>query len=380
MSLYLRLPRARIHKLGLFTRNISYIRKYIPMETLVEEETLPHYDFSHFYPVKIGDAYQDRYQVIGKLGYGAYFTSWLCRDSQVDRYKVLKVLTPLPNHSTARAGEVRVYEHLSKIESSHLGQGLLHELYDTFKLAGPSGENQCVVLQPMHMTLHEMMKLNPKPFDMPLLKMTVRRVLLALDFLHSKAGVIHTDLKADNLMLSIEDPSMLTDFAIAELQSPSPGKQGYGPLILCGFGQARIGRSHESGPGDIEMPWGCPVDIWNLAGLIWDLFEGEHLFGDISNARDWHDAPIHLAMMVALIGLPPSEFVRHSETAEQCFDSNEDDEPTPNILRETRGKRLSGEEKELFLAFIRSMLKWMPEERYTAKQLLEHPYTCCDCL
>jgi non-specific serine/threonine protein kinase len=44
----------------------------------------------------------------------------------------------------------------------------------------------------MHMTLHEMMKLSPKPFDMPLLKMTVRRVLLALDFLHSEAGVVHT--------------------------------------------------------------------------------------------------------------------------------------------------------------------------------------------
>jgi non-specific serine/threonine protein kinase len=112
--------------------------------------------------------------------------------ARVDKYKVLKVSTPLPNHSTARVGEVRVYEHLSKIESSHPGQGLLRELYDTFELAGPSGENQCLVLQPMHMILPEMMKLNPKPFDMPLLKMTVRRVLLALDFLHSEAGVVHT--------------------------------------------------------------------------------------------------------------------------------------------------------------------------------------------
>jgi non-specific serine/threonine protein kinase len=37
-------------------------------------------------------------------------------------------------------------------------------------------------------------------------------------------------------------------------------------------------------------------------------------------------------------------------------------------------KRLSGEEKELFLAFTKCMLKWMPEERYTAKQFLEHPF------
>ena len=46
----------------------------------VDEETLPHYDPEQFYPVHIGDLFKDRYQVAGKLGYGAYSTSWLCRD------------------------------------------------------------------------------------------------------------------------------------------------------------------------------------------------------------------------------------------------------------------------------------------------------------
>lgn len=49
-------------------------------ETLVDEETLPHYDPEQFYPVHIGDVFKKRYQVTGKLGYGAYSTSWLCRD------------------------------------------------------------------------------------------------------------------------------------------------------------------------------------------------------------------------------------------------------------------------------------------------------------
>jgi hypothetical protein len=45
----------------------------------------------------------------------------------------------------------------------------------------------------MHITLLEMMKLNPRPFDLPLLKMTLRRLLLALDFLHIEAEVIQGD-------------------------------------------------------------------------------------------------------------------------------------------------------------------------------------------
>ncbi|GAB1201341.1 hypothetical protein APSETT444_010732 [Aspergillus pseudonomiae] len=48
--------------------------------------------------------------------------------------------------------------------------------------------------------------------------------------------------------------------------------------------------------------------------------------------------------------------------------------PVPSVSLEALEKRLGGEEKELFLALVRSMLKWMPEERKTAKQLLEHPF------
>lgn len=46
----------------------------------IEEERLPWYDPKDFYPVRIGDVYKRRYQVTGKLGYGAYPTVWLCRD------------------------------------------------------------------------------------------------------------------------------------------------------------------------------------------------------------------------------------------------------------------------------------------------------------
>ena len=46
----------------------------------IEEETVPWYDSKHFYPVRIGEVFQSRYQVVGKLGYGAYSTVWLCRD------------------------------------------------------------------------------------------------------------------------------------------------------------------------------------------------------------------------------------------------------------------------------------------------------------
>lgn len=47
-----------------------------------EEECLPDYHPEQFYPVRLGDVIQARYRVIGKLGYGANSTVWLCRDLQ----------------------------------------------------------------------------------------------------------------------------------------------------------------------------------------------------------------------------------------------------------------------------------------------------------
>lgn len=59
-----------------------------------------------------------------------------------------------------------------------------------------------------------------------------------------------------------------------------------------------------------------------IEGQIWDLFEGHLLFGDIFDNNGNYEPYKHLALMVALIGPPPADFVRRSETTGQCFDHN----------------------------------------------------------
>lgn len=48
----------------------------------VEEEALPHYVASDYYPALIGQVLRDRYQLVGKLGYGRSSTVWLARDME----------------------------------------------------------------------------------------------------------------------------------------------------------------------------------------------------------------------------------------------------------------------------------------------------------
>ena len=46
----------------------------------------------------------------------------------------------------------------------------------------------------------------------------------------------------------------------------------------------------------------------------------------------------------------------------------------PKDALEDAEKRLEGEEKALFLSFAKKMLKWKPEERSSAKELLGDPW------
>ena len=46
----------------------------------LEEERFPWYQPELFYPARIGEVLAERYQIVGKLGYGGYSTVWLSRD------------------------------------------------------------------------------------------------------------------------------------------------------------------------------------------------------------------------------------------------------------------------------------------------------------
>jgi serine/threonine-protein kinase SRPK3 len=52
----------------------------IPLSEKVEEEAIPGYAATRYYPVRIGQIFRNRYQVAGKLGFGTTSTVWLARD------------------------------------------------------------------------------------------------------------------------------------------------------------------------------------------------------------------------------------------------------------------------------------------------------------
>lgn len=55
---------------------------YVSMDAnqLIEEEEIPDYRADRFYPMRLGEVFEDRYQVLAELGFGSSSTTWLARD------------------------------------------------------------------------------------------------------------------------------------------------------------------------------------------------------------------------------------------------------------------------------------------------------------
>jgi hypothetical protein len=47
---------------------------------LIDEENIPGYESTKFYPANPGEVIANRYQLLFKVGWGAYSTVWFARD------------------------------------------------------------------------------------------------------------------------------------------------------------------------------------------------------------------------------------------------------------------------------------------------------------
>ncbi|KAG6290660.1 hypothetical protein E4U45_007334 [Claviceps purpurea] len=248
----------------------------------------------------------------------------------------------------------------------------------------------------------------------------LERLFQALDLLHQECHIAHTDIQEGNLLFNAEK-SVLRDFEQEELDNPSPRKEldgkiiyqsrELGPayevsrLVLSDFGSSmRLddGIEHlEDIQPDVyrapevilQIPWTSSVDIWNAGCLVWDCFQGGHLFTGREPEFETYRSRAHLAEIIALLGPPPPSLLARadlrskffSDTGKSCvaLDSFALSNtglignfragislPEPKTL-EQREKFLKGEDKECFLRLMRKMLQWEPEKRSSAKELLK---------
>ncbi|KAI9731117.1 MAG: hypothetical protein M1818_007975 [Claussenomyces sp. TS43310] len=296
--------------------------------------------------------------------------------------------------------EKRVFEHLKTTKSSHAGARFIRVLRDSFELPGEKGPHECLVHDALGVTLKQLRELSDGeklPFE--LVRPIIYHVLFALNYLHSQAKVVHTDIQEENNMMSIADKELLKQFEEEEWPDPSlrsiDGNRiiyasrdlevpdDFSHFVVCDLGYAVFGEKKYSGeamPDLYRAPelvlrttWDEKIDIWSLGLMCWTLLEGDHLFKDRLPSRS-DSTPAHIARMVALLGPPPKDMLNRGSWSYNFFDESgnlkADVENATTSLEDEFGG-LIGEEKTSCLKFLRRTLQWRPEDRATAGELLD---------
>ncbi|KAF9472717.1 kinase-like protein [Pholiota conissans] len=378
-------------------------------------------ELAGFYAPSLTSTLNEMYTLIGKLGWGIHSSVWLARDIRQQhihqRYVAAKILSTHASEVQGKlAHELDVLRRINKNDAkTYPGRKHVATLLDDFTIADHHGPHLCLVFEALGDFKGSVY---PSGTRLPLaaIKSIARQLLLALDFLHRDRKIVHTDLKPENLLLSLPDAEQVIQRYLAEVStlesSTSAGAMSgssipvvlshplipFGPgdtvsanfeIQLADFGTAAMVDGQHADtiqPVALRAPeviigtgWGTSVDIWSLGWLLFEFLTGAWLFQPLGGAT-WSPEAFHLAHMPGVTGDEfDLSYIRQGKNFERYF--------TPEGLMnlKVRGVAdldsaltsynvLDDVEKQRFVEFVRPMLRLKPSDRPTAAELLKHEW------
>ncbi|EIW83797.1 kinase-like protein [Coniophora puteana RWD-64-598 SS2] len=382
------------------------------------EEDITRYSLGGYHPVNIGDGFKDgRYVVRRKIGYGEFSTVWLAEDIQVNEFVALKILT---GNSTEggidEVDEINLLLRASTADVSHPGHKHVIGLRDHFYHVGPHGKHICLVFDMLGRDIYALLQHYDEAVPMNIIKSIIRQIFLGLDYLHTACGIVHTDLKLDNVLLTLEDPypRISADLATNPPQVSPKQTSEFPPystfsviktqplpvfvpssddpqIKIVDLGVANWVGNHlrneiqslalRSPEALLRAPWETPVDIWSVACVIYYLMMGTELFNPWAQEDpSWSTEEELLAQMIEYFGPVPQSLVK---SGKYSTDWLADDgmllhvagiEPHANSLHANIAEFYGEEEADDLMDLLGRMFRYEPETRATAAELAKHPW------
>ncbi|KAJ5322740.1 protein kinase [Penicillium brevicompactum] len=318
----------------------------------IEEQTLPFYHRKYYYPVKIGQVFNDRYRIIAKLGYGAYSTVWLAWDERANEYASLKVSVRVDNNNGEHSpvlNEISMLQRLKQFaKEDHPGLDFTRLARDMFETESLAGRHHCIVYKPHGTSVRTLQEVFPNAMiPKSLVKSLIHRLFMSVNWLHATC-----DISPRNVLMAIEDDTILQDIEDQESQDPSlpitstihaamptvvyksrPTMLAVsGHPILTDYGQMRLVEGcvnqdwwmsdlYRAPEVLLRLPWGFPADIWSIGIMTLELLEGKNLFDPIDHVRGQYVLPLALAQYIGYLGPPPLDLIKNSPIFSTYFDA-----------------------------------------------------------
>jgi serine/threonine-protein kinase len=151
----------------------------------------------------------EKYEVLDEIGHGGMATVYRARDSSLDRFVALKVLHPhLQRTSEARARFTREAKSVAKLRHPHI-----LEIYD---YSGEASEETYIAAELLTGPTLKDFVLKHKDMPPEIAVCIALQLADALSEAHDK-GIIHRDVKPENVLIHEDRCVKLTDFGIAHM-------------------------------------------------------------------------------------------------------------------------------------------------------------------
>ncbi|PPQ62797.1 hypothetical protein CVT24_000491 [Panaeolus cyanescens] len=196
-------------------------------EPCKDEESPADYNTGGYLPVKVNDIFNNRYRVVRKLGWGHFSTVWLVRDDVTQDHSALKVVKSAGRYAETARDEIKLLSRVASVSPLHPGRQHIVSFLDSFSHQGPEASHVCIVFEPLGENLLALIERNKKKgVPRSLVKVIAKQVLLGLEYLHDECDLVHTDIKPENILISIPDIEAHIQSELA--QSPSPTSRRVG--------------------------------------------------------------------------------------------------------------------------------------------------------
>jgi len=268
---------------------------------------------------RVGSTIAGRFRVTRKLGTAAFSQAVAATDLCSGREVCLKIVKNNKEYLDQSLDEIKLLEYVNRRASDVLRRaagvgdgprpsageaeaaGRVLRLVDFFYFQ----EHLFIVTELLKDNLYDFQKFLfrrglPAFFTPPRVRSVARQILAALSFVHG-VGILHCDLKPENLLLS--------SYSRCRVKVIDFGSSCFVTDHLTSYIQSRSYRAPEVILG---CEYGPKIDVWSLGCILFELLTGRVLFVNDS-------VPTILARMQSVLGPIPRHMVESGKESASFF-------------------------------------------------------------
>lgn len=166
------------------------------------------YQRGGYLKVEPGQKLHKRYKIQRRLGWGHFAMVYLAKDlaykeGSGSEFVALKIQKSSLDYQEAAEEEIpflnRVVEEMGKSD----GNERVVRMIDDFVAFGPYGKHYVMVFEVLGLCSAELLQDFREGIPITIVKYIMKDILNSLDFLHQKCGIVHMDIKPENVIFAL---------------------------------------------------------------------------------------------------------------------------------------------------------------------------------